>query len=196
MRVGAGSTGGLHPSEEKYCAGRAGLVRPPMHFGARRGVGRHRRCLNTGLLPPPPKGGSGWSRKVLYDARTGMPAGMPAGAMCVQRFDDSLNSAIRITLSHFAAFFIDAGTKRSVVESFDRFCIQCRFRISLRRPPAAARGARGWRLSRVLRCGASGGHPRPAPHGRRGRRRGGGSGPTAPPRGRPPKKRGTCTRWV
>lgn len=31
------------------------------------------------------------------DARTGMPLGMPRGAMCVQRFDDSLNSAIRIT---------------------------------------------------------------------------------------------------
>jgi hypothetical protein len=31
------------------------------------------------------------------DARTGMPFGIPKGAMCVQRFDDSLNSAIRIT---------------------------------------------------------------------------------------------------
>jgi hypothetical protein len=31
------------------------------------------------------------------DARTGMPFGMPKGAICVQRFDDSLNSAIRIT---------------------------------------------------------------------------------------------------
>ena len=31
------------------------------------------------------------------DARTGMPPGIPRGAMCVQRFDDSLNSAIRIT---------------------------------------------------------------------------------------------------
>ena len=31
------------------------------------------------------------------DARTGMPPGIPGGAMCVQRFDDSLNSAIRIT---------------------------------------------------------------------------------------------------
>ncbi len=31
------------------------------------------------------------------DARTGMPARMLAGAMCVQRFDDSLSSAIRIT---------------------------------------------------------------------------------------------------
>ena len=31
------------------------------------------------------------------DARTGMPHGIPRGAMCVQRFDDSLNSAIHIT---------------------------------------------------------------------------------------------------
>ena len=30
------------------------------------------------------------------DARTGMPPGMPRGAMCVQRLDDSLNSAIHI----------------------------------------------------------------------------------------------------
>jgi hypothetical protein len=31
------------------------------------------------------------------DARTGMPPGKPGGAMCVQRFDDSRNSAIHIT---------------------------------------------------------------------------------------------------
>lgn len=31
------------------------------------------------------------------DARTGMPSGIPEGAMCVQRFDDSRNSAIHIT---------------------------------------------------------------------------------------------------
>ena len=31
------------------------------------------------------------------DARTGMPARILAGAMCVQRFDDSLKSAIHIT---------------------------------------------------------------------------------------------------
>jgi hypothetical protein len=31
------------------------------------------------------------------DARTGMPSRMPEGAMCVQKFDDSRNSAIRIT---------------------------------------------------------------------------------------------------
>ena len=33
----------------------------------------------------------------VNDARTGMPPGMPRGAICVQRFDDSLNSAIHIT---------------------------------------------------------------------------------------------------
>src|SRR4051812_31003881 len=37
------------------------------------------------------------SLMVDNDARTGMPFGMPKGAICVQRFDDSLNSAIRIT---------------------------------------------------------------------------------------------------
>ncbi|MCB8630625.1 hypothetical protein LJE12_19720, partial [Blautia sp. DFI.6.71] len=31
------------------------------------------------------------------DAQTGMPPGIPRGAMCVQRFDDSRNSAIHIT---------------------------------------------------------------------------------------------------
>jgi hypothetical protein len=35
--------------------------------------------------------------RVDNDARTGMPFGIPKGAMCVQRFDDSRNSAIRIT---------------------------------------------------------------------------------------------------
>ena len=35
--------------------------------------------------------------KINNDARTGMPPGMPEGAICVQRFDDSRNSAIHIT---------------------------------------------------------------------------------------------------
>jgi hypothetical protein len=37
------------------------------------------------------------SLRVVNDARTGIPPGIPGGAMCVQRFDDSLNSAIHIT---------------------------------------------------------------------------------------------------
>jgi hypothetical protein len=36
-------------------------------------------------------------RRGFIEARTGMPPGIPGGAMCVQRFDDSLNSAIHIT---------------------------------------------------------------------------------------------------
>ena len=55
------------------------------------------------------------------DARTGMPIGIPMGAMCVQRFDDSRKFCNSHYLSHFAAFFIDARTKRSVVESFNLF---------------------------------------------------------------------------
>ena len=55
--------------------------------------------------------------RVENDTQTGIPSGIPEGAMCVQRFDDSqfCNSHY---LSQFAAFFIDARTKRSVVESF------------------------------------------------------------------------------
>ena len=34
---------------------------------------------------------------MLHDTQTGMPFGIPKGARCVQRFDDSLNSAIHIT---------------------------------------------------------------------------------------------------
>ena len=33
----------------------------------------------------------------LTDSQTGMRRGIPRSAMCVQRFDDSLNSAIHIT---------------------------------------------------------------------------------------------------
>ena len=53
-------------------------------------------AIPLGQNPPTivtkPEGGGGF-----YDARTGMPPGIPGGAMCVQRFDDSLNSAIHIT---------------------------------------------------------------------------------------------------
>src|SRR3954452_4787406 len=48
-----------------------------------------------------------------------MPFGIPKGEMCVQRSDDSLEICNSHYVSHFAAFFIDARTKRSVVESFD-----------------------------------------------------------------------------
>jgi hypothetical protein len=58
---------------------------------------RCRRCLSG---PPPERGTRPNTQAGLEgsnDARTGMPPGIPGGAMCVQRLDDSLNSAIHIT---------------------------------------------------------------------------------------------------
>ena len=79
------------------------------------------------------------------DARTGMPFGIPKGAMCVQRFDDSLKFCNSHYLSHFAAFFIDARAKRSVVESFDYFVCVLRRQVenkkSLIKPPAGCLAA-------------------------------------------------------
>ena len=57
---------------------------------------RCRRCLSG-----PSPGGRGPNTQAVLegsnDARTGMPSGIPEGAMCVQRLDDSLNSAIHIS---------------------------------------------------------------------------------------------------
>ena len=79
------------------------------------------------------------------DARTGVPPGVPGGAMCVQRFDDPRFCNSRY-LSHFAAFFIDAGTKRSVVESFCTISVASlrrhRYRSEFTRSPAGARRPR------------------------------------------------------
>ena len=58
---------------------------------------RCRRCLSG---PSPGRGTRPNTQAGLEgsnDARTGMPPGIPGGAMCVQRLDDSLNSAIHIT---------------------------------------------------------------------------------------------------
>src|SRR4051794_11553669 len=55
---------------------------PPLHFGhVHGGRGPNTQAALEGC----------------NDARTGMPPGIPEGAMCVQRFDDSRNSAIHIT---------------------------------------------------------------------------------------------------
>lgn len=58
---------------------------PPLPFGpvpaVRRGRGPNTQAVLEGS----------------NDARTGMPPGIPGGAMCVQRLDDSLNSAIHIS---------------------------------------------------------------------------------------------------
>ena len=57
---------------------------PPLPFGSaprNRGAGPNTQAVLEGS----------------NDARTGMPSGIPEGAMCVQRLDDSLNSAIHIS---------------------------------------------------------------------------------------------------
>ena len=58
-------------------------------------------ALPFGRVPPAGRGGRRPNTQAVLegsnDARTGMPPGMPGGAMCVQRLDDSLNSAIHTT---------------------------------------------------------------------------------------------------
>src|SRR6201986_4456476 len=71
-----------------------------------------------------------------------MPFGIPKGAMCVQRFDDSLEFCNSHYLSHFAAFFIVARTKRSVVESFSLLIIHSDFTV-LRQSWQYSAGAEG-----------------------------------------------------
>ena len=43
------------------------------------------------------EGANKQSEEVINDTQRGMLSGIPKSAICVQRFDDSLNSAIRIT---------------------------------------------------------------------------------------------------
>ena len=125
-------------------------IRPPVQ-----GQPSRRRAL-SGLPDSTSEGERGWgpstkpmARLVIDHARTGMPAGIPAGAMCVQRFDDSLKVFCNSHyLSHFAAFFIDAGTKRSVVESFSSvFMFEKELPWPVPADPAPAEGEeRGTRL--------------------------------------------------
>ena len=112
--VGAVRRRSIPARRKRNCAGRRGRPGPPMCLRAR-GELEAPGAAPTPGRPFPPKGGR--PEWCPTDARTGMPAGMPAGAMCVQKFDDSLEFCNSHYLSHFAAFFIDARTKRSVAES-------------------------------------------------------------------------------
>jgi hypothetical protein len=72
---------------------------------ARSGASRATTTLGAAAASPLPFGACGLPAGPQHerrstggdDARTGMPARVLAGAMCVQRFDGSLDSAIRIT---------------------------------------------------------------------------------------------------
>ena len=52
--------------------------------------------------------------RVSSDAQADMPSAGASGAICVQRFDDSLTSCNSHYVSHFAAFFIVARAKISI----------------------------------------------------------------------------------
>ena len=62
--------------------------------------------------------------RVSADAQADMPSAGASGAICVQRFDDSLTSCNSHYVSHFAAFFIVARAKISVVEGCNLLRVQ------------------------------------------------------------------------
>ena len=66
----------------------------------------------------------GDKRRKENDTQTSILLGIPKSARCVQEVDDSriCNSHY---VSHFAALFIVARTKRSIVKSCIRFTIKC-----------------------------------------------------------------------
>ena len=116
-----------HPSEE---------VREESHLPRRivrtasspkrRGGGEARHCASADPLDrrigpagrPAPTSAQKVELRVSADAQADMPSAGASGAICVQRFDDSLTSCNSHYVSHFAAFFIVARAKISVVESF------------------------------------------------------------------------------
>ena len=115
-----------HPSEE---------VREESHLPRRivrtasspkrRGGGEARHCASADPLDrrigpagrPAPTSAQKVELRVSADAQADMPSAGASGAICVQRFDDSLTSCNSHYVSHFAAFFIVARAKISVVES-------------------------------------------------------------------------------
>ena len=86
---------GQHQDVEAYLSRRGSAQQTPLiHLG---GAG-----FKRGQQQKPPKSKPSPVDKprrlrVFHDTQTGAPLGIPRGARCVQRFDDSLNSAIHIT---------------------------------------------------------------------------------------------------
>ena len=103
-----------HPSEE---------VREESHLPRRivrtasspkrRGGGEARHCASADPLDrrigpagrPAPTSAQKVELRVSADAQADMPSAGASGAICVQRFDDSLTSCNSHYVSHFAAFF-------------------------------------------------------------------------------------------
>ena len=76
------------------------------------------------------------------DARTGMPPGIPRGAMCVQRFDDSLNSAIHITYRISLRSSSMPEPRDPLLKVFTNLCVENRTSWNLQRVLEWASG--GW----------------------------------------------------
>ena len=77
-------------------SGRGARVWATRETSQRSRLGTPRRSL-SGTAPPEAGPQHRAGPEGSNDVRTGMLPGMPGGAMCVQRLDDSLNSAIHIT---------------------------------------------------------------------------------------------------
>ena len=121
-----------HPSEE---------VREESHLPRRivrtasspkrRGGGEARHCASADPLDrrigpagrPAPTSAQKVELRVSADAQADMPSAGASGAICVQRFDDSLTSCNSHYVSHFAAFFIVARAKISI----GRSCVCLRY---------------------------------------------------------------------
>ena len=115
-----------HPSEE---------VREESHLPRRivrtasspkrRAGGEARHCASADPLDrrigpagrPAPTSAQKVELRVSADAQADMPSAGASGAICVQRFDDSLTSCNSHYVSHFAAVFIVARAKTSLAES-------------------------------------------------------------------------------
>ena len=76
--------------------------------------GRPKTHLGKGQVRPPKR----WKSIGISDAQADMLLAEASSAICVQRFDDSHTSCNSHYVSHFAAFFIVARAKISVVESY------------------------------------------------------------------------------
>ena len=74
--------------------------------------GRPKTHLGKGQVRPPKR----WKSIGISDAQADMLLAEASSAICVQRFDDSHTSCNSHYVSHFAAFFIVARAKISVVE--------------------------------------------------------------------------------
>ena len=119
---GASSASGM---KIYYASSRNG---PPLLFGHATGARTHYQAPLEGC----------------NDARTGMPPGIPRGAMCVQRFDDSLNSAIHITYRISLRSSSMLKPRDSLLKVFDylRFHSDITDKIESHGPPAGARRPR------------------------------------------------------